>query len=173
MKKKYPGLILACSLLAVLAGCGSSKELKSVCDTFLESYAQGDSQTLAELFGSTKDEVQMGEIQSALAEKISIKTGNTKKKGKTAVVSAVITSPDLETLLNALPEEIDSTDEAKEALVKAIEGENTAVKEFLVEIALEQNEDEKWQIRMTPELADALLGGYYSIMSEMVEGVAE
>ena len=33
-------------------------------------------------------------------------------------------------------------------------------------------EDEKWVVEMTPELADALLGGYYSILEEAAKEVA-
>ena len=32
-------------------------------------------------------------------------------------------------------------------------------------------EDEKWVVEMTPELADALLGGYYSILEEAAKEV--
>ena len=84
------------------------------------------------------------------------------------LVAAVITAVDLKKALESLPETIDSTDAAKEALSAAFSAEDVPTKEFEVDVSLAQ-EDGKWVVQMTPDLADALLGGYYSILEEAAE----
>lgn len=103
-----------------------------------------------------------------MAEKLQFETKKVKSKGDTMVVSAVITAVDLKKVLESLPEAIDSTDAAKEALSAAFSAEDVPAKDFEVDVVLEQ-EDGKWAVQMTPELADALLGGYYSILEEAAE----
>ena len=87
------------------------------------------------------------------------------------VVSSVITAVDLQKVLEGLPETIDSVESAKEALTAALNAEDVPTKTFEVDVNLVP-EDEKWVVEMTPELADALLGGYYSILEEAAKEVA-
>lgn len=87
------------------------------------------------------------------------------------VVSTVITAVDLQKVLETLPETIDSVESAKEALIAALSAEDVPTKTFEVDVNLVQK-DETWAVEMTPELADALLGGYYSILEEAAKEVA-
>ena len=86
------------------------------------------------------------------------------------VVSTVITAVDLQKVLETLPETIDSVESAKEALIAALSAEDVPTKTFEVDVNLVQK-DEAWAVEMTPELADALLGGYYSILEEAAKEV--
>lgn len=103
-----------------------------------------------------------------MAEKLQFETKKVKSQGDEMLVSAVITAVDLKKALESLPETIDSTDAAKEALSAAFSAEDVPTKEFEVDVSLAQ-EDGKWVVQMTPDLADALLGGYYSILEEAAE----
>lgn len=111
------------------------------------------------------------DIQRGMAENLQFEAQKVKSKGDTMVVSAVITVVDLQKVLETLPETIDSTDAAKEALSAAFGAEDVPTKEFEVDVSLAQ-EDGKWVVQMSPDLADALLGGYYSILKEAAKEVA-
>ena len=87
------------------------------------------------------------------------------------VATTVIQAVDLQKVLEALPETTDSVESAKEALIAALSAEEVPIKEFEVNVTLAQR-DETWVVEMTPELADALLGGYYSILREAAKEVA-
>ena len=87
-------------------------------------------------------------------------------------VSAVVTSVDLRQVLESLPDTADSTEAAREALSAALADENVPTRSFDVDVTLVR-QDDGWTVQMTPSLADALLGGYYSILREAAEEVKE
>ena len=115
--------------------------------------------------------VPFTDIQSGMAKNLQFETKTVKSDGDTMVVSSVITAVDLQKVLEGLPETIDSVESAKEALTAALNAEDVPTKMFEVDVNLVL-EDEKWVVEMTPELADALLGGYYSILEEAAKEVA-
>ena len=114
--------------------------------------------------------VPFTDIQSGMAKNLQFETKTVKSDGDTMVVSSVITAVDLQKVLEGLPETIDSVESAKEALTAALNAEDVPTKMFEVDVNLVL-EDEKWVVEMTPELADALLGGYYSILEEAAKEV--
>ena len=114
--------------------------------------------------------VPFTDIQSGMAKNLQFETKTVKSDGDTMVVSSVITAVDLQKVLEELPETIDSVESAKEALTAALNAEDVPTKTFEVDVNLVP-EDEKWVVEMTPELADALLGGYYSILEEAAKEV--
>ena len=71
-------------------------------------------------------------------------------------------------MLESLPETVDSIEAAKEALAEAFAERDVPLREFEVDVVLVQ-EDDEWVVQMTPGLADALLGGYYSMIEELAE----
>ena len=110
------------------------------------------------------------QMQQLMEEKLSFSIKESKKDGDTVTISAVITAVDLEQVLLSLPESVNSQETAREALLAALQKENVPRKDFSVEVLLVQ-QDGKWVVRMTRDLADALLGGYYSILDKLAEEV--
>ena len=163
--------LLFCLLLAVsCTACGgkNKEEAKAACDDFFQAYSSGDGQALADSMGGLAAPVPFTDIQSGMAKNLQFETKTVKSDGDTMVVSSVITAVDLQKVLEGLPETIDSVEEA---LTAALNAEDVPTKTFEVDVNLAQ-EDEKWVVEMTPELADALLGGYYSILEEAAKEVA-
>ena len=178
MKRQKPKrkilAILLCLLLAVsCTACdGKSKEeAKAACEDFFQAYSSCDSQALADSMEGLAAPAPFTDIQRGMAENLQFETKKVKSKGDTMVVSAVITAVDLQKVLETLPETIDSVESAKEALTTALSAEDVPTKTFEVDVNLVPK-DETWVVDVTPDLADALLGGYYSILEEAAEEVA-
>ena len=178
MKRQKPKrkilAILLCLLLAVsCTACGgkSKEEAKAACEDFFQAYSSCDSQALADSMEGLAAPAPFTDIQRGMAENLQFETKKVKSKGDTMVVSAVITAVDLKKVLETLPETIDSVESAKEALTTALSAEDVPTKTFEVDVNLVPK-DETWVVDMTPDLADALLGGYYSILEEAAEEVA-
>ena len=172
-KRKIPAILL-CLLLAVsCTACGgkSKEEAKAACEDFFQAYSSCDSQALADSMEGLAAPAPFTDIQRGMAENLQFETKKVKSKGDTMVVSAVITAVDLKKVLETLPETIDSVESAKEALTTALSAEDVPTKTFEVDVNLVPK-DETWVVDVTPDLADALLGGYYSILEEAAEEVA-
>ncbi len=150
-------------------GDSESQKVQSVCAEFFDAYAHGDQEAVAQALGISGKYLQFGTIQSAVSKQLSIETGEVEMDGEAAVVNTVITSVDIETVLHGLPEEVDSVKAAQEAVLDILEREEVPVKEFEVEIRFAKREDGTWGVCMTPELADALSGGYYSMLERLEE----
>ena len=172
-KRKIPAILL-CLLLAVsCTACGgkSKEEATAACEDFFQAYSSCDSQALTDSMEGLAAPAPFTDIQRGMAENLQFETKKVKSKGDTMVVSAVITAVDLQKVLETLPETIDSVESAKEALTTALSAEDVPTKTFEVDVNLVPK-DETWAVEMTPELADALLGGYNSILEEAAKEVA-
>ena len=173
MKRKILGALL-CLLLPVsctASGGKSKEEAQAACEDFFQAYSSCDSQALADSMEGLATSAPFTDIQRGMAENLQFETKKVKSKGDTMVVSAVITAVDLQKVLETLPETIDSVESAKEALTTALSAEDVPTKTFEVDVNLVPK-DETWVVDVTPDLADALLGGYYSILEEAAEEVA-
>ena len=176
MKKQRKKILasLLCLLLAVsCTACGgkNKEEAQAACEDFFQAYSSCDSQALADSMEGLATSTPFTDIQRGMAENLQFETKNVKREDDTMVVSTVITAVDLQKVLETLPETIDSVESAKEALITALSAEDVPTKTFEVDVNLVQK-DETWAVEMTPELADALLGGYYSILEEAAKEVA-
>ena len=173
MKRKILAALLSLLLVLSCTACGgkSKEEAQAACEDFFQAYSSCDSQALADSMEGLMAPTPFTDIQRGMAENLQFETKRVKNKGDTMVVSAIITAADLKKVLETLPETIDSTDAAKEALSAAFGAEDVPTKEFEVDVSLAQ-EDGKWVVQMSPDLADALLGGYYSILKEAAKEVA-
>ena len=173
MKRKILAALL-CLLMAVSStACGgkSKEEARAACEDFFQAYSSCDSQALADSMEGLASPTPFTDIQRGMAENLQFETKKVKSKGDTMVVSAVITAVDLQKVLETLPETIDSVESAKEALAAALNTEDVPTKTFEVDVNLVPK-DETWVVDVTPDLADALLGCYYSILEEAAEEVA-
>ena len=178
MKKQKPKRKILAALLCLLVvfcctACGgkSKEEAQTACEDFFQAYSSCDSQALADSMEGLSTPAPFTDIQRGMAENLQFETKKVKNQGDTMVVSAVITAVDLQKVLETLPETIDSIESAQEALTAALNREDVPTKTFEVDVNLVQK-DETWVVEMTPELADALLGGYYSILEEAAKEVA-
>ncbi len=176
MKKQRKKILasLLCLLLTVsCTACGgkSKEEAQAACEDFFQAYSSCDSQALADSMEGLMAPTPFTDIQRGMAENLQFEAQKVKSKGDTMVVSAVITAADLKKVLETLPESIDSVESAKEALTAALSAEDVPTKTFELDVNLVQK-NETWVVEVTPELADALLGGYYSILEEAVKEVA-
>ena len=172
MKRRILAVLL-CLLMAVFStACGgkNKEEAQAACEDFFQAYSSCDSQALADSMEGLATSAPFTDIQRGMAENLQFETEKVKSQGDTMIVSTVITAVDLQKVLETLPETIDSVESAKEALIAALSAEDVPTKTFEVDVNLVQK-DETWAVEMTPELADALLGGYYSILEEAAKEV--
>ncbi len=173
MKRKILAALLCLFLVLSCTACSgkSKEEAQAACEDFFQAYSSCDSQALADSMEGLMVPSPFTDIQRGMAENLRFETKKVKNKGDTMVVSAIITAVDLKKVLETLPETIDSVESAKEALTAALSEEDVPTKTFELDVNLVQK-NEIWVVEVTPELADALLGGYYSILEEAAKEVA-
>lgn len=172
MKRKILAALLCLLMSVSCTACGgkNKEEAQAACEDFFQAYSSSDSQALADSMEGLTVPTPVTDIQRGMAENLQFETKKVKNQGDTIVVTAVITAVDLQRVLETLPETIDSVESAKEALTAALSAEDVPTKTFEVDVNLVRK-DETWVVDVTPELADALLGGYYSILEEAAKEV--
>lgn len=169
--RKWIGILTVLLAAAVLlAGCKGKvpQEAEEACESFFAAFTNQDEAALAAVLEGGGLSMPASEMQQLMEDKLSFSMKESKKDGDTVTISAVITAVDLEQVLLSLPESINSQEAAREALLAALQKEDVPRKDFPVEVLLVQ-QDGKWVVRMTRDLADALLGGYYSILDKLAE----
>lgn len=169
--RKWRGILMVLLAAAMLlAGCKAKapQEAEEACESFVAAFTNQDEAALAAVLEGGGLSMPASEIQRLMEDKLSFSMKESKKEGDTVTISAVITAVDLEQVLLSLPESVNSQEAAREALLAALQKEDVPRKDFPVEVLLVQ-QDGKWVVRMTRDLADALLGGYYSILDKLAE----
>ena len=172
MKKSWEILLVLLVAAVLLTGCKAKapQEAQEACESFFAAFTSQDEAALAAVLEGGELSMPASQMQQLMEEKLSFSIKESKKDGDTVTISAVITAVDLEQVLLSLPESVNSQETAREALLAALQKENVPRKDFSVEVLLVQ-QDGKWVVRMTRDLADALLGGYYSILDKLAEEV--
>lgn len=141
-----------------------------ICQAFLDAYADRDSETVGSLLTGSGSPYSFGELTALLARNMTAELG----KGETAedyfVIPATIHNVDMAAVLEELPENIANTEEAQAWLAEAFAADDVPMKDYEVQVYLIL-QDGAWKVEMTTDLADALLGGYFTLMQEpAVEG---
>lgn len=172
MKKRWEILLVLLAAAVLLTGCKAKapQEAQEACESFFAAFTNQDEAALAAVLEGGEFSMPVSQMQQLMEEKLSFSIKESKKNGDTVTISAVITAVDLEQVLLSLPESVNSLEAAREALLAALQKEDVPRKDFSVEVLLVQ-QDGKWVVRMTQDLADALLGGYYSILDKLTEEV--
>ena len=172
MKKRWEILLVLLVAAVLLTGCKAKapQEAQEACESFIAAFTSQDEAALAAVLEGGELSMPASQMQQLMEEKLSFSIKESKKDGDTVTISAVITAVDLEQVLLSLPESVNSQEAAREALLAALQKEDVPRKDFSVEVLLVQ-QDGKWVVRMTRDLADALLGGYYSILDKLAEEV--
>ena len=126
--------------------------------------------------GSASEETE--EMNRQMFSRLSYELGETKVEGDTATVQAKITNMDMAKVLQAYFDELysmagdsdeDIGDEKMEEVLREIlsrEDNETVTNEVTVKLA---KKDGGWQIQTTDELANALTGGFFSLVNQMAE----
>lgn len=146
---------------------GEEGEVQDACSTFFEAYTALDGEKAGEMirYGQT---LEFSELQGALSEDIQVVISSIQVDGGDAEVQAQITNIDMEAVIEGLPEDISSKEEATEAMIKAIKDKDAPTATFEVTLLFTKTE-ETWLVEITPELSDALLGGYQSFLNKLLE----
>ena len=175
MKKLKCLLVLVLSILCIcLTGCSSkdTETCKSVVENFLTSYQTLDG-SAGKYLANRTDDIQFTGIQALLAEKMTFSIENVKKEDEKYLVCAQISTADFKKIFESVALSIDETtsqDEVLEKFYDAIDSNSTQIKTFSVEIPV-QKYGEDYKIELTPELSNALFGGFNEYLSELTGGM--
>ena len=147
---------------------------KNVVEKFLTLYQALDSSAgeyLADRPEGT--EIQFNGIQALLAKRMTFSVENSKMEGNEYLVSTQIKTVDFkvafETVTNVVNEDT-SEDIILEKLYDIVNSESSQTRNFSVIIPV-QKYGEEYKIKLTPELSNALFGGYNEYLSEMIGGM--
>ncbi len=146
---------------------GEEGEVQKACDAFFEAYTSLDGEEAGKMI-HYGDPITFSRLQGALSENIQVEISSVAVDGDDAEVTAEITNIDMAAIIEDLPEDVSSKEEAAEAMVDAISHKDAPTAVFEVTL-LFTRVDGQWLIEMTPELSDAVLGGYQSFLNRLLE----
>lgn len=164
-------------LIFALTGCGSSNdeelEIKDSVQTFLEGYQSLDGSIGEYLAEYDKSNLQFNGFQSILAQQMTFEIGKVEHSDDGYLVNAKISNVDFQAAFEEIIEEytVDDTEEdiLKKLCIK-LGDESAKRKDFEVEIVIQQIKD-VYEIILTPELSNALLGGYNEYLTSLIGGM--
>lgn len=169
--------ILVFVLILLLVGCGKSNdeelEIKDTVQTFLESYQSLDGSVGEYLADYNENNLQFNGFQSILAQQMTFKMGKVDYSDDGYLVNVKISNVDFQAVFEEIIEEytVDDTEEdILKKLSNKLEDESAKRKDFEVEILIQQTED-AYEIILTPELSNALLGGYNEYLTSLTGGM--
>lgn len=169
--------ILLSLLIFALVGCGSSNneelEIVNNVQTFLESYQSLDGSIGEYLADHDKDTLKFNGFQSILAQQMTFKIGKVKCSDDGYLVNVKINNVDFREVFEEIIEEYtvgDTEEDILKKLSNKLEDESAKRKHFDVEILIQQTGD-TYEITLTPELSNALLGGYNEYLTSLTGGI--
>ncbi len=148
-----------------------SEVLLAVCEDFFSAYAALDGSTAGSLLQSGSS-IHFSNLHGALSRHVEAELGACAIDGDTATVDVSITNADIAAVIAALPSYIASQEEASEAMIDALGASDVPTAVFDVTLSLARCSGE-WRIEMTPELSNALLGGYHTLVDSMAQTIVE
>ena len=164
-------------LIFALTGCGSSNdeelEIKDTVQTFLEGYQSLDGSVGEYLADYNENILQFNGFQSILAQQMTFKIGKVEYSDDEYLVNVEISNVDFQAAFEEIIDEyaVDDTEEdILKKLSNKLKDESAERKDFEVEILIQQTED-IYEITLTPELSNALLGGYNEYLTSLTGGM--
>lgn len=168
--------------MCLLASCGNAegkteaeKAAVAQCTELMEQVSAGHWEAAVgnlNLFGFTGGLPQSteGGILQAMLGRMSYKiTSAAEQKDGSVIIGIQITAVDLKKLLESLPDDISSEEEAKQAMLSKISQAPT--KSYDVQVSFRYKEGAGYQMAVSTEFANALMGGMYDIMADALGGL--
>ena len=170
MKKRNPLILLGMILALTLSACGDpeAQAAGDACQAFFDAYAARDGEAVGDRMQGGGDGLTFSRMQGALAGRMEAEAGSAKVNGEEATVSAEMVSIDVAAVFKGVPQTVESREAALSSLIAAFEAPDVPTREFKVTVKMVK-ENGEWLVQMTPELSDALLGGYNSLLASMRE----
>lgn len=177
MRKRIYVLMLI--LILSLVGCGSSNdeelEIKNNVQTFLEGYQSLDGSIGEYLADYEESNLKFNGFQSILAQQMTFKIGKVEPSDDGYLVNVKISNVDFQAVFEEIIEEytVDDTEEdILKKLSNKLEDESAKRKDFEVEVLIQQTGD-AYEIILTPELSNALFGGYNEYLTSLTGGMID
>ncbi len=176
MKKKICSFSLIIMFCISLIGCKAEdvKTCELIVKDFLTAYQKQDSNAGIYL-ANRPEEIQFNGVQALLAEKLTFSVDSVKKEDDRYLVSTTIATVDFRSVFENLIETVDETTSEEvimENLYQMLGSESSQIKTFAVDIPV-QKYGEEYKIELTPELSNALFGGYNEYLSELTGGMID
>lgn len=172
--KKHRLILLTIALAISCTGCGQSNgsAAKKACKAFFTAYENSDSMETAAYFGDLYTAAAFSELQCALAAKTHTEVKKASTTDNMVQVAVTVETIDVPAVISALPDTVTSTELAEEALLSAFQANDVPLRTFDV-TALMVQENGTWTIQMTPELSNALLGGFQEMLDDLSNNISE
>lgn len=170
----YLIVVLLSILCIVLPGCSSkdAETCESVVEDFLTAYQMLDS-SAGNYLANRTEEIRFNGVQAQLAEQMTFSVEKAKKKDEGYLVATQISTVDFKEVFESVAASVDETvseEEILDKLYSAIGSESPQIKTFSVEIPV-QKYGKDYKIELTPELSNALFGGFNEYLSELTGGM--
>ena len=165
MKRKLILLLLTAALMLTgCAGKAQNKEAAELCEAFFTAFTECESAAVGRMLEGSGSPFGFNDLTAAMAKRTETEIKKVSVKGEISAVSVKIRTVDFEAILDKVSEETDSEQSAHDYLLKAIQAENAKMKAFNTDIYVKNG-----KIQMTSDLADALTGGYMSVLNGILE----
>ncbi len=137
-----------------------------ICEEFFDAYTELDAEATGRLLTGMGDPFSFGTLTGILAESAAVELGEPELEDDTCTIPVTIETIDLQAVFAELPDTIASKEEATQWLSEAMGAKDAPRKTFETEALLVLEED-GWKVELTGGLSDALMGGYFTMLSEM------
>lgn len=171
--------LLCVMLLFLLCGCGSNKVEKATeqCEIFMKALEQGNWETiqgnmpLDGLNSRMPEKEQQNGVMQEIMKSMTYKIESVKEQENgTIIVDMFIETTDLKALLESLPEDISSQEEAGIKMKELVA--TTPRKKFSAKVSMVYVEEtEDFEIEIDVSFANAVTGGMYDLLVELMGGV--
>lgn len=167
--------------MCLLTSCGNAegkteaeKAAVAQCTELMEQVSAGHWEAAAgnlNLFGLTGGVPSTeGGILQAMLGRMSYKiTSAAEQKDGSVTIGMQITAVDLKKLLESLPDDVSSETEARQAMLAMVSQAPT--KSYDVQVSFRYKEGAGYQMEVSTEFANALMGGMYDIMADALGGL--
>lgn len=176
--KRRIGVLLAMLLLLTAAGCATQKaaaQAEECCHDFMDALADGDWEDVQtwigqdSLYSLTPQDNGEDTILTGLLDQVDYDLVSSEQADNGVItVSLEIENVDMKALLEDLPAGISSKEEARQAMLERMD--DAQRKTFEAQLTfVPAKEDGEYQIIVDVSFANALSGGMYDLLQELME----
>ena len=143
-------------------------EREAVVTIFFEKYQKLDESCGEYLLNNEEGLISFNGAQALFAKTLEYDIKNVKRGKEYSIVNVTIDNVDIiETLNQILADNPEATDGMTEKIITLLDSDTAPRKTFKVEVWVDHASN---KIRMTGDLANALLGGYHELVNELLDG---
>lgn len=159
--------VISISMYSIWTNKKKGIEKEAVVTRFFEKYQKLDESCGECLLNNEEGIITFNGAQALFAKSLEYDIKNVKRNDEYSIVNVTVDNVDIiETLNQTLADNPEATDGMTEELITLLDSDTVPRKTFKVEVWVDNSSN---KIRMTGDLANALLGGYHELINDLLD----